>query len=367
MLSRASKKSSWGSFLREPRYSRKYFSSPPNLPDISESTNWLVVGDGDLSYSSSIAEKLADSNIRLVATVLEEETVHNSVYRRSIENSESISQHDHHLLYFGIDATKLEEFFPNTCFDYVEFNFPHWRGKTNNRYNRELLYEFLRSAAKAVKATGEIRVTLCDGQGGMPAESLIAWKQSWMAAMYAGSCGLLLRRIELFNPDYFLSSHRGVDRPFSLGKSPQKYFFSLPNGKPTNSDLQISCRHELRIVIDEKIEKCPVSFGDIVTGDAVKTLALPFVPKGIKFEVPARDVLSADNKLKTGDFVLAVFLLTYSGESEPLSRPASDTIRANIESAIVDQWHLDIAKAGRMVSKPYPYALLPALIKEYDK
>jgi hypothetical protein len=119
-------------------------------------------------------------------------------------------------------------------------------------------------------------------------------------------------------------------------------------------------------VLDEKLEKCPVSFDDIVGGDAVFDLARQFVPEGINFEVPARDLLSTDNKLKSGDYSLAVFLLNYSGESEPLSRQKADSIRASIEAAIIDQWNLNVAKPGRMVSKPYPYALLSTLIKEYD-
>lgn len=352
-------------FLRRQPFSND-ISAASNEADTTESTNWLVVGDGDLSYSSTIAEDLSKSNVQLYATVLEEESVHNRVYKRSIEHSKSISQHENHRLRFGIDATKLEAFFPHTQFDCIEFNFPHWRGKTNHRYNRELLSEFLQSAANVIKADGEIRVALCDGQGGMPAESLTTWKQSWMAAMYAGSHGLLLGRLEPYDPGYFLSSHRGVDRPFSLGKSPQKYTFSLPNGKPIDIDLQVCCRHELRIVLDEKLEKCPVSFDDIVGGDAVFDLARQFVPEGINFEVPARDLLSTDNKLKSGDYSLAVFLLNYSGESEPLSRQKADSIRASIEAAIIDQWNLNVAKPGRMVSKPYPYALLSTLIKEYD-
>ena len=47
---------------------------------------------------------------------------------------------------FGVDATNLSAYFgdPNNndddeelaLFDRIQFNFPHWKGKANNKYNR---------------------------------------------------------------------------------------------------------------------------------------------------------------------------------------------------------------------------------------
>ena len=38
---------------------------------------------------------------------------------------------------FGVDATNLENYFTDKdSFDIISFNFPHWRGKQNNRKNR---------------------------------------------------------------------------------------------------------------------------------------------------------------------------------------------------------------------------------------
>jgi hypothetical protein len=328
-------------------------------------TKWLVVGDGDLSYSATIASQLDDSKISLVATVLEDESVHNQVYKRSVDNSKAIASYQNHHVKFGIDATKLEQLFPETKFDFIEFNFPHWRGKTNNRYNRELVDNFFRSAAKALQPDGEIRVALCDGQGGMPAESLTAWKQSWMVPMYGNNNGLLLKRLEPYDPSYGLSSHRGVDRPFSLGKTPQKYTFGLPSDRPIHKKLQISCRHELRIKLDpSKLEKSPVSFDEIVKGDAVLEFARQFIPEGIDFEIPARDYLTTEQR--NGGVALAVFLLNYSGSSAPLERRNADGIRSQIETGIMDSWKLNIAKPGRLVSRPYPNALLSELITEHS-
>jgi hypothetical protein len=328
---------------------------------------WLVVGDGDLSYSACIAKDLEDANTRLVATVLEEEDVHNRVYDGSKRHAETISSHPSHSVRFGIDATKLQSSFPDTFFDGIEFNFPHWRGKTNAKYNRQLVNSFLESAIMVLKPDGEIRVSLCHGQGGLPADSLEEWRQSWLPAMYAADHGLLLRRLEPYKPEYDLSSHRGVDRSFFIGDSPQRYVFTFPDDNPIDQDLQISCRHELRVMLHlDLLEESPVSRDDIVHGDAVLELAQKIIPKGIKIEIPSRDVLNPTD-LKGGHVPLAVFLLNYSGERAPLTRDFANEIRATIEATIKEEWKLEIAKEGRLVSKPYPRQLLPKLIREYNR
>ena len=338
-------------------------SSATNKPK-----TWLVVGDGDLSYAAGIADNLHVRGYRLLATVLEEQEVHHRVYEKSKQNTDSIQSisENQHQVKFGIDGTKLETFFPTEKFDCIEFNFPHWRGKTNARYNRQLVDNFLGSAKKVLRQDGEIRIAFCDGQGGIPADSIEEWRQSWMPAMYAAEHGLMLSYRESYEPNYGLSSHRGVDRPFFIGDNPQRYKFTFP--KVVDTDVQLSCRHELRIMLHpDKIEDSPVSFGDIVHGDSVFELSKEFVPDGYRFEIPARDLLTPYDLKRPDHVQLAVFLLNYSGESRPLTRDAADKIRASIESEIKERWKLDIAKGGRLVSRPYPYSLLPKLIKEYNR
>lgn len=112
---------------------------------------WLVVGDGDLSYSASIAPQLAQQGIQLLASVLEGQHEHQHVYRNSSANHDKIlSSSPLHNVLYSLDATRLQDtFVPHATsqhapilFDRIIFNFPHWRGKANHRYNR---YDFLGS------------------------------------------------------------------------------------------------------------------------------------------------------------------------------------------------------------------------------
>jgi Domain of unknown function (DUF2431) len=359
---------------------------------------WLVVGDGDLSYSASIAERLALSNTRLIATVWENQELHHRIYQNSQEHSEAISSHSsNHAVHFGIDATQLQSHFPGAKFDVIEFNFPHWRGKNNNKHNRALLDDFFKSASTMLQPPvvtksdndnsidddtnggGEIRIALAEGQGGIPvsvSSSLVEWKQSWMAPMYAAEHQLLLSRAESYEPEYCLSSHRGVDRPFRIGDAPQRYIFRFANGESVDPELQLSCRHELRIMLhperfvvrkdDDHILPSP-SQEEILHGTAVADLVQEFLPPGICLDIPARQLLQPNetNQDHEQHVPLAVFLLTYSGESVPLTRDQSDRIRANVEAAIVEKWKLDVAKGGRLVSRVYPRRLTRQIIKEY--
>lgn len=346
--------------------------------------NWLVVGDGDLSYSAAIAEQLTMDNIRLFATVLEEKSVHNRVYKRSKSNTATIlfatdeKQSDspvdgspsksRHSVRFGVDATCLITQFPGTKFRTIEFNFPHWRGKTNAKRNRKLLNDFFASAAQVLdKSPGsEIRIALCQGQGGLPASSIAEWRQSWLAAAFAAEHGLLLKRLTSYTPDYEQSSHRGVDRPWIKDGAAQQYAFGFPDGNSVEEALQICCRHELRIMLHpDKLLTSAVKREDLVAGDAVFRLAQGFIPDGIRIEVVARNLLTPYER-QGGHVPLAVFLLNYSGDRMPLTRALADCIRASVEAAVMERWNLDVAKGGRLVSRPYPRQLLSQLIKEYD-
>ena len=194
--------------------------------------------------------------------------------------------------------------------------------------------------------------------------SVEEWKKSWLVPEYAAKHGLVLRNLSPYEPLYQQTSHRGKDRPWIKDGTAQRYTFTFPNDKCIDNDLQMSCRHELRIVLPADFEtNSEVSRNDIIDGDAVFQLTKKFVPEGIRMEVVAREVLRP-YYFDDEEVTLAIFLLNYSGESMPLTRETADCIRSKLEASVDEQWGFNIAKGGRLVSRPYPTHLLPSLIKE---
>ncbi|KAI2503832.1 protein of unknown function (DUF2431) [Fragilaria crotonensis] len=333
----------------------------PSLLDVSRVSSWLVCGDGDLSYSAAIAPFLSQSNVSLTATVLEDQNDHHDVYTNSQRHSETISSYTGAAVRFGIDATRLEHHFPGQHFDRIQFNFPHWRGKANNRRNRELLSAFFSSAVQVLSPQGEILIALCQGQGGSHATTMQEWKGSWMAALYAAECGLILHSVDKCNLIHNLSSHRGVDRPFRIGMEPNLYRFRFPNGSPVVRHLQLCCRHELHICgPNSNMTLSGFGINDILDGNAVKQFTqTSIIPEGVNVDIPLRDIRITPE----GD-TLIVYLMVYRAESLPLTRALVDSFRCKLETEIGNIVQLRQNRAGRMVSKSFPCSALDAVITE---
>jgi hypothetical protein len=340
-----------------------------SIPAVSNPQTWLVVGDGDLSYSAHLASTLnttTDDPVQFIASVWEDQETHHSVYQHSQRNTRAI-QESGQIVSFGIDATQLHRTFPKHSLDRIIFHFPHWKGKSNIRHNRKLIQEFLVSATFVVKAHGAIHMALVHGQGGHEAHTIEAWHQSWKAAEYAAEAGLVLQRITPFTIVYTVSSHRGVDRPFAAGLQPQLYIFGPPrNGDDTVVDpcWQMACRHEVRIELNrEHLGRHQYTSDDLINGTLLSILQ-EIVPPGIAIDIPIWDIVHRKSESSTP---LLVFLIVYSGERQVLTRQIADSIRAQVERHLVEDLDIHLAKRGRMVSRLFPLHLLPSLIRPIDK
>ena len=395
--------------------------------------NLLVCGDGDLSFSASIAPTLNLLGVQMIATVLEDEETHGDVYQGSAVNKETIGGtrmgldmygssdvdididididvdvngrrdgHNHKVM-FGVDVTVMDELFGNginndgkdgnghydapSTFDRIQFNFPHWRGKANHKYNRQLVDAFFNTAScllsesgsesESESGGGEIHMALVHGQGGSSAKSMSEYRDTWTPNLYAASHGLLLKDVKPFPflDAYNLSSHRGVDRGFKIGAEPKMFVFGKPNDSPDSSipkKHQLCCRHELHVLLptrtrsddqeDDGEQICSTSIQDIIHGDAVQEIIQSIVPDGIRVEIPTRSIL---DKIDTGyETDMAVFMVVYCGENKAMRRDEADKYRALTELTMEAYVPLRENRKGRLVSKPFPYYLLDYVVED---
>ena len=147
------------------------------------------------------------------------------VYQNSRRNIDIIRNNGHEIK-FEVDATRLSDYF-NKVPDRIQFNFPHWRGKTNNRRNRKLISDFMASSQSVLSSGGQVHLALMDHQGGMHSKTIQEWKCSWLPALYAAENGMLLSHVKPFQPEYNLSSYQFRDRPFHVLGGGKESFMNI--------------------------------------------------------------------------------------------------------------------------------------------
>ena len=123
-------------------------------------------------------------------------------------------------------------------------------------------------------------------------------------------------------PKYDLSSHRGVDRPFNIGKQPKIYIFTNEGNVRGAIDkkYQLCCRHELHVLrqnTSSLLSSKSKTSDNELTCQQIQQIIQRKLPEGIRVEVPVRDIIETDKIGALNDdhdnlVEMAVFTIVYN-------------------------------------------------------
>ncbi|KAL1370001.1 hypothetical protein HN51_000331 [Arachis hypogaea] len=124
----------------------------------------LLVGDGDFSFSLSLARSFGSAS-NIVASSLDSYDDVTKNYKQAKSNLDELQKLGA-CLYHGVDATKMKYLleFKMRRFDRIIFNFPHagFHGKEDNltviQKHKDLVLGFFKNASCMLSANGEIHV-----------------------------------------------------------------------------------------------------------------------------------------------------------------------------------------------------------------
>ncbi|KAM6907389.1 ferredoxin-fold anticodon-binding domain-containing protein 1 [Xenentodon cancila] len=191
---------------------------------MSPSRSILLVGEGNFSFAASACKSAGGPGSSVTATCLQrrEDAL---LHEGAACNIQTIEDYGGTVL-FEVDCTKLEDCatLRGRAFDCVVFNFPHCGRKSGVKKNRELLKKFFLSCVQVLAEGGEVHVSLCNGQGGTPADQpKREWHNSWQVAAMAAEAGLILSAIQPFENEtlqsYKCTGYRSQDKGFHVEKA----------------------------------------------------------------------------------------------------------------------------------------------------
>ncbi|MGD1886052.1 MAG: Rossmann-like fold-containing protein [Cohaesibacteraceae bacterium] len=137
----------------------------------------LFLGEGNLSFSLSIASRMGSTAAMLRATTYETPSNISDVAQH---NAARLSKLGAAVLH-GVDARRLEERFPATRFKLVVFQFPNVASRQplqDRNPNHVLIRRFLRSARQVLASNGRVAITAIDSphyDGAFSMHEAAAW------------------------------------------------------------------------------------------------------------------------------------------------------------------------------------------------
>ncbi|GLJ08328.1 hypothetical protein SUGI_0086580 [Cryptomeria japonica] len=190
----------------------------------------LLVGEGDFSFSSSLATAFGSAE-NIVATSLDTKEMVLTFYKSAGNSISNLLSRGACVLH-EVDATMIDQLglFRGTMFDRIVFNFPHsgfWGKEYSNEViqrHRDLVSKFFRSARMLVSCIGEIHVSHKEGP----------LYRKWNLVGEAMKSGLFLKECVTFSiadyPGYTNKRGSGVciDESFPLGDCKTYKFMLTP-------------------------------------------------------------------------------------------------------------------------------------------
>ncbi|XP_044078238.1 ferredoxin-fold anticodon-binding domain-containing protein 1 [Siniperca chuatsi] len=201
---------------------------------MSPSRSILLVGEGNFSFSASVTQLNSETETSITATCLQRQE--EALRHEGAASNIQIIKESGGAVLFEVDCRKLGECasLRGRVFDRVVFNFPHCGRKSGVKKNRELLKNFFLSCVQVLAEDGEVHVSLCNGQGGTPADHpKREWHNSWQVTAMAAEAHLILTDVHPFESEkyqsYKCTGYRSQDKGFHVEKAMLHVFTrSLP-------------------------------------------------------------------------------------------------------------------------------------------
>ncbi|XP_054926000.1 ferredoxin-fold anticodon-binding domain-containing protein 1 homolog isoform X3 [Dermacentor andersoni] len=288
----------------------------------------LLVGEGDFSFALALAAQRGAAN--LVASCL----LHGSLDVGARANVDRLSAMGVRVL-TDVDARCLHEhpWVSHCCTELSEivFNFPHVGGKMRIGDNRKLLRDFFLSAGRVLRPGLLVRVTLCRGQGGTPADSKVRRcpSDTWQVVEMAAPGGFILHRVVPFRAP--------------AGYTPRGYRSMMATDKTPLGRTVHRLASALELDLDNLVASWAAKDGvdDAAVGETAWRCYLERSHACSPVHPPFGHILDIDVRDRSGMKDVLLALQDICGDTLMFSFPAvfPDSVKKRMEPAAEDDCH----------------------------